>query len=215
MNSATCPISGESVKEERMNALTHFFGFLFSLAGLCYLLFISIPLKDNLKLISSLIYGSTLVLLYAASTFYHKSQCLKKKERYKILDHSCIYLLIAGTYTPFTLGPLMDFGGLNVMAVEWMIAIVGISIKIIAVHRFKIISLLAYLTMGWLCIFNIDILIDQLSSPALALLIAGGLSYTLGTLFYLWDSLPYNHTIWHLFVLAGSACHYFCILCLI
>lgn len=212
MNQTTCPISGQSKLEERFNTITHLVGLLLSLVGFTYLLSISFELENRSALISSSIYGTTLVLLYAASTYYHCCQTLEKKRILKIFDHVCIYLLIAGSYTPFTLGPLRDFGGWNLMITVWSIAFVGILLKVIAIHKFQLISLLAYLVMGWLVIFSFDTLSKQISTHALTWLIAGGLSYTIGILFYIWDKLPYNHGIWHLFVLTGSLCHYFCIL---
>ena len=152
------------------------------------------------------------MLLYAASSYYHSRQTLEQKQTFKIIDHACIYLLIAGSYTPFTLGPLREFGGWNLMAIEWTIAIIGITLKIIAVDRLQMVSLLAYLGMGWLVVFSYETLMEQMPATAVTWLIIGGLSYTIGTIFYIWDKLPYNHGIWHLFVLFGSASHYICVL---
>ena len=210
-----CPISGQSEKEERFNTITHFIGFVLSLIGFFYLIMISINAKNPWAIISSSVYGSTLVLLYGASTYYHGCKTLKQKQFLKVIDHACIYLLIAGSYTPFTLGPLREFGGWNIMTIEWTIAIVGISLKLINVERFQTISLLAYLGMGWLVVFSYEALVSQIPADAIVWLVIGGLSYTLGTLFYIWDRLPYNHGIWHLFVLFGSAAHYICVLHLI
>lgn len=207
-----CPISGESEKEELFNSITHFFGFLLSLIGFVYLMILSIETANSWYIISSSIYGATLVLLYAASTYYHSCQTLNQKRILQIVDHACIYLLIAGSYTPFTLGPLREFGGWNLMTVEWTIAILGIIFKIVAGDKFKVVSLLAYLAMGWLVVFSFEALLLQTPTEAIIWLILGGLSYTLGTVFYVWDDLPYNHGIWHLFVLFGSISHYFCIL---
>lgn len=210
-----CPISGESEQEELFNSITHFFGLLLSFIGFIYLVRLSLQAADEWALISSSIYGATLTLLYAASTYYHSCKTLKLKQTFQIVDHACIYLLIAGSYTPFTLGPLREYGGWNLMAIEWTIAGLGIIMKIVAGDKFKVISLLAYLAMGWLVVFSFNDLLEQIPMQALVWLIVGGLSYTLGTLFYVWDNLPYNHGIWHLFVLFGSISHYFCILKLI
>lgn len=216
MNSAVlCPISLQSEKEEQFNTLTHLFGFILSIGGLIYLMQVSFATGDIWTITSSFVYSTTLVMLYGASTFYHKCQELKLKRKLKIMDHACIYLLIAGSYTPFTLGPLREFNGWNLMTIEWVIAIIGITLKIIAVEKFQIISLLAYLGMGWLVVFSYETLMNEMSLQAISWLVAGGISYTLGTIFYVWEKLPYNHGIWHLFVLAGSACHYFCVLSLI
>ena len=130
----------------------------------------------------------------------------------KIIDHSCIYLLIAGTYTPFLVVTLRGVLGWTMFAVIWLLAITGVVFKIFFVHRFKIISTIAYLLMGWLVVFAIKPLIDAMPAGGLAWLFAGGLAYSLGVIFYVWKTLPYNHAIWHMFVLAGSACHFFAVL---
>lgn len=213
--SIICPISLQTKNEELFNVQTHFFGLLLSLIGFIYLMHLAVLSQDKWKIISSLLYGTTLILLYAASTYYHSSQTIEEKKRFKIADHACIYLLIAGSYTPFTLGPLREINGWNLMAIEWSIALTGIIIKIFFIDRFQSASLVAYLTMGWLVAFSFETLSNQIPMQALYWLVAGGLSYTIGTIFYVWDSLPFNHGIWHLFVLLGSACHYFCILHLI
>jgi hemolysin III len=131
------------------------------------------------------------------------------------VNKACIYLLIAGSYTPFTLVPLKNSVGWELLWTVWVIAGIGIIFKIFAINRFKLLSVLAYVGMGWLVMWHFSSLIDNLSLISMALLMTGGLAYTLGTLFYVWDSLPYNHAIWHVFVLAGSACHYFSIMHLI
>ena len=178
-------------------------------------MWLSILSTNILAMISSSIYGITLIMLYGASTFYHGCKTRDQKKLLKIVDHACIYLLIAGSYTPFTLGPLKDFGGLDMLAIEWAIATVGITLKIFAVDKFQILSLLAYLAMGWLVIFSYNTLVEQMPAQSMYLLFAGGLSYTAGTIFYVWDKLPFNHGIWHLFVLGGSVSHYFCVLSLL
>jgi hemolysin III len=212
MNDILCPISGQTKKEERFNTFTHFLGFILSVIGFFYLIIVSIQSENMWTLFSSIVYGLTLMLLYGASSYYHSRQTLEQKQTFKIIDHACIYLLIAGSYTPFTLGPLREFNGWKIMAIEWMIAIIGITLKIIAVDRFQKISLLAYLGMGWLVVFSYDTLMLQMPATAVFWLIAGGISYTVGTCFYIWDRLPFNHGIWHLFVLMGSLSHYICVL---
>jgi len=143
---------------------------------------------------------------------YHSFQKPKIKNVLKIIDHSCIYLLIAGTYTPFLVVTLRGVLGWTMFAVIWLLAITGVVFKIFFVHRFKIISTIAYLLMGWLVVFAIKPLIDAMPAGGLAWLFAGGLAYSLGVIFYVWKTLPYNHAIWHMFVLAGSACHFFAVL---
>ena len=210
-----CPISGESYHEERINHWTHLFGLILSLVGLPFLIAYSAIHGDGPTLASFTIYGITLVLLYVASTFYHGCRKIHHKETLRILDHACIYLLIAGSYTPFTLGPLREAHGVELLAIEWGIAAVGIALKVFAFDKFKLASLIGYLVMGWLVVFSWPVLMEKLSFPAIGLVAAGGLSYTLGTLFFIWERLPFNHGIWHLFVLCGSICHYFAILLLI
>lgn len=206
-----CPVSGETFKEEKINFLTHLIGFILSLVGGAFILFVSFS-TELLTLFSGCVYALSLVTVYAASAFYHQCKCHFRKRTLQIVDHICIYIFIAGSYTPFTLGPLKDFHGWELFIVVWSIAIFGTIFKIIVGDRYKVISLASYLLMGWLVVFNFPTLMDNLSLQNFMWLIVGGVAYTFGTLFYAWDNLPYNHAIWHLFVLAGSACHYYSIL---
>lgn len=209
-----CPISGESYKEELVNHWTHLIGLVLSLIGLPILIIYSFLRKDPWTIVSFSIYGSTLVMLYLASTFYHGCTNLMRKSTFRIVDHACIYLLIAGCYTPFALGPLRESNGWTLLIVEWSIAVIGIGIKVFAFNRFQALSLISYLVMGWLVVLSWPTLVDKLSASALVLTMAGGLFYTVGSIFFVWASLPFNHAIWHLFVLCGSGCHYFAILML-
>jgi len=206
-----CPVSGETREEERLNYLTHLLGLFLSLIG-GGILFWACLSGDVWRIISSCAYIITLIGLYAASSFYHWCDLHLRKKTLRIVDHSCIYLFIAGSYTPFTLGPLRDSHGWELFFVVWGIAIFGVVFKIIAVDRFKALSLCSYLLMGWLVTFSFPTLFNELSSSALMWFIAGGLSYTFGTIFFAWESLRFSHAIWHLFVLSGSFCHYFAIL---
>jgi hemolysin III len=208
----TCPISGETEKEERINHLTHLFGLFLSLIGLALLLNYLLRMGNLEQMISYSIYGATLFMLYTASTFYHHCKSHQRKRLLKIIDHVCIYLLIAGSYTPYTMGPLKEVGGVKLMFCVWSIAFIGIAFKILAIDRFKKLSLCAYLGMGWLVLFSLPILTEVLPLVSLVWLIAAGVIYSAGILFYLWESLPFNHGIWHLFVLGGSFCHYCSIL---
>jgi hemolysin III len=210
-----CPISGETFKEEVVNCLTHFIGLVFSLVALPVLIVYSSMYGDTLTITGYTIYGSTLVLLYVASTFYHGCKSLPHKTKFRVIDHACIYLLIAGSYTPFTLGPLRESTGWALLSMEWGIAVVGILFKIFVFNRFQVVSLIGYLVMGWLVVFSWPILTEKLSPTAISLLAAGGFSYTFGTIFFLWEKLPFNHAIWHLFVLTGSICHFGAILMLL
>ncbi|MEI8366759.1 MAG: hemolysin III family protein [Parachlamydiaceae bacterium] len=203
-----CPISGESHIEERINHLTHLGGLILSVIGSAAL-FIYVYLYGNMQSMAICgAYGFTLILLYTASTFYHGCKTLHYKAILRIADHASIYLLIAGCYTPFALGPLKDGTGWTMFWIEWGIACIGVIFKLFATHRFQLLSTLAYLGMGWLVVFSLPALIETLPFTVNALLISGGLSYSLGTFFFLRESLPFNHGIWHVFVLGGGICHY-------
>ena len=194
--------------EEVMNAVTHGIGTLLAVAGLVLLVVFAHLYGDVWHMVSFAIYGTTLVLLYLASTLYHSFTNERLKYIFKILDHSAIYLLIAGTYTPFTLVPLHGVLGWTVFGMVWGLAILGIVLKVFFVGRFKFISTLCYILMGWFIVFAIKPLIAAVPETGIIWLFAGGLFYTLGSIFYLWHKLPYNHAIWHLFVLAGSISHF-------
>jgi len=153
-----------------------------------------------------------MLLLYLSSTLLHSIQHKKTKDILEIVDHSAIYVLIAGTYTPFLLGPLKGALGLTLLIIVWSLAIGGIVFKIFFVKRFIIFSTLVYLMMGWLIIIAIKPLYASLSGPGFGLLLFGGLLYSAGTIFYIWRKVPYHHAIWHSFVLGGSASMFFCIL---
>jgi len=194
--------------EEVMNAVTHGIGTLLAVAGLVLLTVFAYLYGTIWHVVSFSIYGTTLVLLYLASTLYHSFTNERLKYIFKILDHSAIYLLIAGTYTPFTLVPLHGVLGWTVFGLVWGLAILGIALKVFFVGRFKVISTLCYILMGWFIIIAIEPLIATVATLGIMWLIIGGLFYTLGSVFYLWNKLPYNHAIWHMFVLAGSISHF-------
>ena len=194
--------------EEIFNSITHAIGALVSIAGLVLLIVFSSIYGNSSHVISCTIFGFTLVLLYTVSTLYHSFRKPNLKHLFKILDHSCIYILIAGTYTPFMLLTIKGVVGWSMFALVWSLTVIGIIFKVFFVHRFNIISTIAYILMGWLVVFAIKPLFQTLPGGGLALLICGGLAYTLGTIFYSWDKLPFNHAIWHLFVLTGSVCHF-------
>lgn len=195
-------------REELANRLTHGFGAVLSLAGLIAMVFYSRAHGDEWHVISTAIYGTTLVLLYSASTLYHSVQNPRWRLLCQKLDHAAIFLLIAGTYTPFMLSSLRSGGGWNVFALIWGAALLGVVFKFIVGDRGDIISTLIYLAMGWFVLIAARPLFDALPEGARELLLAGGICYTVGTVFYHWEKLPYNHAVWHLWVLAGSACHW-------
>ena len=198
--------------EELVNTLTHGTGALLSAAGFAVLVFLAYRHGSMLHIVSCGIFGATLVLLYTASTLYHSVRSPRLKHILKIVDHSCIYLLIAGTYTPFTLVTLQGSWGWTLFGLIWVLAAAGIVFQIFFVYRFKILATIAYVLMGWLAVFAVKPLLDALPAGGFAWLLAGGLAYTVGALFYLIKRLPYNHAIWHLFVLGGSTCHYVAVL---
>jgi hemolysin III len=195
------------VGEEIANAVTHGVGVALSLAALVALAVLSAFSKDPWRIAGAVTFGVTLVLLYAASTLYHSIPNERARHVLKVLDHASIYLLIAGTYTPFTLVTLRDEGGLRLFGVIWGLALFGVALESFWVYRPKWVSTVVYLAMGWLVIVVIRPLSAALHPGGVALLAAGGAAYTLGTIFYLAKRVRYMHMVWHLFVLAGSACH--------
>jgi len=203
----------ESGKGELANALTHAVGVALALAGLAVLVTLASLQGSPRRVISYSIYGVTLVLLYAASTAYHGIRLPRVKRLLRTLDHIAIYLLIAGTYTPFALISLRGAWGWSLLGLIWALAAIGVVLKLFFTGRFPRSSTVAYLAMGWLALIAIRQLFAHLPPQGLLLLFAGGLCYSVGVLFFAFDQrLRFNHAIWHLFVLAGSACHFFAIL---
>ncbi len=196
---------------EIANSVTHGIGVPLAIAGLVLLIVFATIYGNVWHVVSVSIYGSTLVLLYVSSTLYHAVQAPNMKRTLRIIDHSAIYLLIAGTYTPFTLVTLQGVRGWVMFGVIWGLALLGILYKVFFINRHVVISTLFYLLMGWLIIFSIRDLYLSLPLNGLILLGAGGLSYTLGMLFYAGRDKLLMHAVWHLFVLGGSVCHFFSI----
>ena len=199
-----------STLEERLHSITHGIGAVLSLIGMVALLVAaSIATQiDPWKLVSLGLYGTTLVLLYTASTLYHGVQHQPWKRRFQLLDHCAIYLLIAGTYTPFLLVNMRGPTGWMLFAAVWGLALGGITCKLLWPQRFAISRVVIYLLMGWMIVLAAEEMAASLSVTGIALLAAGGIFYTLGVVFYAIRAIPYNHAIWHLFVVAGSVCHY-------
>ena len=205
-------VSEYSEIEERVNAITHGLGVVLGVVGLILLLIKANQFDaDSLTVASMAAYGSSIILLFLASTLYHSITTAKTKRLLKTLDHCAIYLLIAGSYTPFLLVSLRTPLAFGLMGVIWVIAFVGIVMKIAFVYRFKRLSLVTYLAMGWLSLIVIYQLAKSVELGGLILLAVGGIIYSLGVIFYVAKRIPYNHAIWHLFVLAGCACHFFAI----
>jgi hemolysin III len=201
-----------SLAEEIAHAITHGVGLLLSVAGLTILAVFATLRGEAWHIVSCSIYGSTLVLLYAASTFYHALPAPRAKAVFRVLDHAAIYVLIAGTYTPFTLVNLRGGWGWALFGVVWGLAIFGVVLEAVARQRVRVLSLVLYLGLGWLAAIAVKPLFDSVGAGGLALLLLGGLAYTGGVVFYCWQRLPYHHAIWHIFVLAGSVFHYFAVL---
>ncbi|WP_369115508.1 hemolysin III family protein [Edwardsiella tarda] len=212
MTTVSAPLSSYSLAEEVANSISHGIGFILGIVGLVLLLVqASDSGADAIAITSYSLYGGSMILLFLASTLYHAIPHPTAKRWLKIFDHCAIYLLIAGTYTPFLLVGLDSPLARGLMAVIWSLALAGIIFKLAFAHRFKVVSLITYLTMGWLSLIVIYQLALRLSGGGLTLLALGGVIYTLGVIFYVCKRIPYNHAIWHGFVLGGSACHFFAI----
>lgn len=201
--------------EEIANAITHGIGALLSIAGLVVLAVAAATKADTWAVVSFTVFGGTAVLLYTMSTIYHAVSVPRAKSILKILDHSCIYLLIAGTYTPFALTVLRPSVGWWIFGVVWGSAFLGIAIKPFLVKRARFLSTLAYILMGWIVVFAWKPLNAAAGSTTISYLILGGLSYTLGAVFYLMKGRRWMHAIWHLFVLAGTIMHFFSVMSLL
>ena len=198
-----------ALRDERWSAITHGAGAVLSVAGAAVLITLAALWGDGWQLASAIVFSVTLVLLYAASALYHAAPFKTAlKARLKILDHCAIYLLIAGTYTPISLVGLREHGGWWLFAAIWTLAVAGVVFKLLTRGRFKLLSTLFYIAMGWLAIVAIKPMTEQLSAWALTWIFSGGVAYTLGTLFYMSRRIRYTHTIWHGFVLAGSGLHF-------
>ncbi len=195
--------------EEFFNSLTHGIGAGLAIAALVVLVVLS---SDVWRVVSFSVYGACLVALYLASTFYHAFSSPELKRVFRILDHSAIFLLIAGSYTPITLVAMKGAWGWTLFGLIWGFALVGLVLELFFIDRVRWLALVTYVGMGWLVVIAIKPLLHALPAGALWWLAAGGVFYTGGIVFYLWKRLPFNHAIWHLFVLGGSACHFFCFL---
>jgi hemolysin III len=208
---------GMSVKqycigEEIANSITHGIGIVLSIAGLCVLTAFASLFGDAWHIVSCSIFGTTLVLLYTTSTLYHSVQFPSAKKILRILDHAAIFILIAGTYTPFTLVNLRGPWGWSLFVVVWGLAILGIIFRLAFQGKWFVVVLGLYICMGWAVIVAIKPLMESVDTGGCILLLIGGLAYTFGIIFYLWHRLPYHHAVWHIFVLAGSIFHFFAIL---
>jgi len=201
-----------SVGEEVAHAVTHGLGAVAGIVGLVVLVAYSVLYGDIWHVVSSCIFGASLILLYTSSTLYHGIPIPRAKQVLRVLDHSAIYLLIAGTYTPFLLVTFRETFGWYMFAVMWTLALAGVCFKIFATGKFEKTSVAIYIGMGWIIVLIVKPFLAQIPMGGVWLMVAGGLAYTVGVVFYVWKKLPYNHAIWHLFVLAGSVFHYLAVL---
>jgi len=197
--------------EEQLNTYSHALGALLGISGLVLLIVLSTN-KTPWSLFSVIVYGISIIVLFTASTLYHAARTERRKHYFRIVDHISIYLLIAGTYTPVLLITLEQSLGWPLFWIVWGIAGFGIILKLFFTGRFEIFSTLLYLVMGWLIVFDFSNLSNALGSNGVLLFIMGGLFYTVGILFYAIHRIPYNHVIWHVFLLAGAISHFFMIL---
>jgi hemolysin III len=201
-----------SIGEEIANSITHGVGLIASIVALPILLLRAGSSNDSSAVTGAAIFGVTLIFLYATSTVYHALPLSKGKHFFRVLDHSAIYLLIAGTYTPFALGPLRGAWGWTLLSIIWALALFGIGSKVVGGFRLPYLSTGLYLAMGWLIVVAIKPLVENIPPAGLLWLLAGGLAYTGGVVFYAMKRVRYNHMIWHLFVAAGSVCHFIAVL---
>ncbi len=202
------PPPGYRLGEEIANSITHGIGALLAVAGLIVLIVLAASRGTAWHVVGCAVFGGTLVALYTASTLYHSITHGAAKAVLQVLDHSAIYLLIAGTYTPFMLVTLRGRWGWSLLAIVWAACIAGISLRAALGRRMRVLRVALYVVMGWVAIVAFQPLLHGLGMRGVLLVLAGGLAYTLGIVFYAWKRLPYAHAVWHLFVLAGSAVHY-------
>lgn len=206
------PRRPQSPREEVANAVSHGVGGALALAGIPVLVVAAVQRGSAADVVGAAVFGATMALLYLASTLYHAVRSEDKKRWLRKLDHSAIFLLIAGTYTPFTLSVLGGAWGWSLFGVVWGLAAAGIALKWTAGVRWPRLSTAIYIAMGWLVVLAIRPLVAALPAPGIALLVAGGLAYTGGVAFYAAPRMPYAHFVWHLFVLAGTGLHFFAVL---
>ena len=202
----------QSLGEEIANSISHGAGAVASVVAAPFLILHAVRLGNTGYLIGAIVFSVTMIMLYLSSTLYHSFRPGRLKNAFRIIDHSAVYLLIAGTYTPFTLGVLYGAWGWTLLILIWTLALIGVVLKILNRTSHPVIATILYLLMGWLIVVAADPLYTRLPAAGLAWLIAGGLAYTIGTIFFVSDSrLRYGHFIWHWFVLAGTTCHFFAV----
>ncbi|ABR50338.1 channel protein, hemolysin III family [Alkaliphilus metalliredigens QYMF] len=211
MNVEDSKIKAHSIKEEIANSITHGMGVVFSIVALTILLVYSIWNRNTAAIVGFSIYGFCSIVLYVASTLYHSFQKEKVKKILRVFDHASIYLFIAGTYTPIALLAMKGYWRIGILSTVWTIALLGIVFKIVTFNKFekyKALSLGIYIAMGWIIVIAIKPMLEMIPLGFFVWLLAGGMAYTVGTIFYAIKKIPYNHAIWHLFVLAGGVLHF-------
>jgi hemolysin III len=204
--------TGFSWREEIANGVVHGIGAVLSLAGLVVLIALASSYRDFTYYMSFGVYGFTLIILYSASTLFHITRHARVKRVFEVVDHASIFLLIAGTYTPFLLISMRGAWGWSLLGAIWLLALLGITIKVFFFYRLEKLSTPIYLFMGWIGLIALPQAIAAIPVGGIVWLFAGGFFYTLGLIFYVWYRLPYHHAVWHAFVLAGSLAHYFAVL---
>ncbi len=198
--------------EEIANAISHGVGIAFSIVALVLLIVLAALHGTTWHIVSFSLYGATMLLLYVCSTLLHSLPAGRAKNVFEILDHSSIYMFIAGTYTPLLFIVVRGWAGWTLFGILWGIAAAGIVFKVFYVKKFLFLSTLGYVVMGWMAVFVLKPLFHHLPLPGIEYLFAGGILYTIGSIFYVWRRFPYHHMVWHLFVLGGSICHFIVIL---
>jgi len=201
-------VKSYSPAEERVNISSHAIGLLLSVAALALLMIHASANGDIRHIVSFSIFGASLIILFAASTIYHSTRDPDSRARLRVVDHASIYILIAGTYTPFTLVTLNGSIGWTIFGITWGMALSGIVLKLFFTGRYELVSTFMYVFMGWIIVFAISPLIDNLSSDGLSWLVAGGIAYTVGAILYGIKKIKFNHAIFHVFVLIGAFCHF-------
>jgi len=199
-------------QEELANTLTHGIGILFGIIAMPILISLAAVHGSGVKVIGTIVYGFSFLLVFTASTLYHLSENPETKRKFRILDHISIYFMIAGSYTPFIIAFLNNYEGMLFLVIQWSLVLFGILFKLFYTHRFQYLSLLIYVTMGWLILFAPAEFYAAIPTSCIVLMIVGGVLYTVGVLFFIWHKLKFSHAIWHVFVLAASICHYVAIL---
>ena len=204
-----------NLRLEIANSITHGIGIIFGIAALPVLSAIAANKDHTIAVVGAAIYGFSFILLFTFSTLYHAFQNPKVKSVLHVFDHISIYFLIAGTYTPFLLNYMLNTTGIVLLSVLWGLTLIGISFKIFFTGRFNYISTVIYLGMGWILLFSGRQFFAAIPGPVLTMIVIGGLLYSIGVIFYLWEKLYYHHVIWHMFVLAAAICHYVAVLLMV